>query len=131
MMKYSSLASYGLVCFKNESTIVLAISSRQSISAPILLSTIRHIAQLTAFLTSSYLSNNRAFRPVKVSWLIFESPSLVDSNSPSNRVASRRILTTLQWVNADAKPTHPCSIMLPIYGKGYFFLLSHFPFRIK
>ena len=41
-------------CFKNDSTMDLVISYLQRMSTPLRLSTMRQMAQLTAFLTSSY-----------------------------------------------------------------------------
>ena len=97
-------------------------------SAPILLNTILQMAQLTAFLTSSCSSKSRALSPVCVYLLIFDSPSLVERRSPSKRVAYLRMLTTLQWLKAEASPTHPCSIMLPGSMNEYFFMLNRRPF---
>lgn len=105
------------------------ISYLHRMSAPIRLSTILQIAQLTALRTYNFSSNNSPFSPLKVYLLIFDSPSFVDKSRPSRRVASRRMLTTLQWVKAEARPTHPCSIMLPKWHKIYSFQLRHWPFR--
>lgn len=128
-MKYYSLGSSRLVCLRKDSTIDLAISYLQRISVPMRLRTILQILQLTAFLTYNWSSKSKAFRPVYVYWLILDNPSLVDKRSPIKRVASLRILTTLQWLKAEARPTHPCSIMLPTSIEKYFFLLHRWPFR--
>ena len=128
MMKYYSLDYSSLVYLRKDSTIFSAIYSWQRISAPILLNTILQMAQLTAFLTSSCSSKSRALSPVCVYLLIFDSPSLVERRSPSKRVAYLRMLTTLQWLKAEASPTHPCSIMLPGSMDEYFFMPSRRPF---
>lgn len=124
-MKCYSLDWSSPACFRNDSTIDFVISCWHKIYAPALLSTIRQIAQLTAFLTYNSSSKSKAFNPEKVSFPSLASPSLVDSNSPSRSVASLRIPTTLQCTNAEASPTHPCAIMLSKSMKMYFSMLNH------
>lgn len=126
-MKCSSLDCSKPAYFRNDSTIDFVIYCWHKIYAPALLSTIRHIAQLTAFLTSNSSSKSNAFNPKKVSFPSLPSPSFVDSSNPSKSVASLRIPTTLQCTNAEANPTHPCAIMLSKSKKAYFSPLSHSP----
>ena len=90
---------------------------------PLRLSTILHKAQLIAFLTSSTSSNNNFLMPVIASGIfIFCKPEMLLDSSPKRRVASRRMLTTLQCINPAAIPTMPCRIMLPIITDSYTFL---------
>ena len=73
-MKYSSFTSFKSEYFKNDSTMDLEISYRQRMSEPIRLRTILQIVQLTAFRTYNSTSKSKAFKPVKVSLVIFERP---------------------------------------------------------
>jgi len=112
--KYSYYFFYCYEYFKNEETIWVIIDCLHKISAPCRLNEIRDIAQLTAFLTYNYSSNNK-FWSAKYAWFyILLNPWGVDNSSPKNKVAYLLILTILQWQYADAKPTKPKSIILPL-----------------
>lgn len=74
-MKYSSYLLLREEYLRKDSIMVGVIPFLHSISVPILLKTIRQIAQLTAFLTSNSSSNSSFFNPSKVyGMLIFSSP---------------------------------------------------------
>lgn len=129
MMKYYSSLLSREEYFRNDSMIDLVIFSRQRISDPSLLRTILQMVQLTAFLTYISESKSKSLIPEYVSLLILERPWGDDSNKPNKRVAYLRILMTLQWVKAEAKPTHPWSIILPRWKCCYFFQSHHWQFN--